>query len=160
MSAWIENDTDLPLAGVRKVTRWALGQIGVNLRLVEVQVAHTDHWHHTGRFCLTTMGRHGQLIGARILADVPRQFNGQLYDRGLRGGPPPIDPHSWEEALVCILAHEGTHLVQWLRGPTTNGYTRIVRGEQRQVGGHIFSEVEAEWAEYRLLNLWRERRKT
>lgn len=154
MSASVDNRTDLPPARILRAARWTLERVGVNYRLVEVELEHTDHWHHLGRFTVLRIGDFGELVGARIMAKIPRHYNGREYDRGLRGGPPPIAPHSWEEALVCIVAHEGTHLMQWLRGPTTDGYER--RG--RPVSGRIFSEVEAEWAEYHLLNQWRGRK--
>ena len=139
----------LPPAGVRRVTRWVLTRLEVDD--IRVRVGSTQHWYHHGHF-------YGCAEGDLLLAYVPLEINGVGHDRGLRGGPPVIFPADWRESLVCILAHEGTHARQYRAGPRTKPYTQNRRGKIVKVNGRMFSEVEAEWAEYRYLKWWRERR--
>lgn len=143
--------TNLPLAGVRRVTRWVFTRMEIDD--VRVRVFSTEHWYHHGHF----YARHE---GALVHAYVPVEVNGQGHDRGLRGGPPVIFPQDWRESLVCILAHEGMHVRQFRAGPRTPGYQQNRRGKIIYVGGRVFSEVDAEWAEYRYLKWWRERRRS
>jgi hypothetical protein len=146
----VENHSDLPLAGVRSVVRWVFEYMGIEQAGI-VRVFHTEHWWHHGHFYATKP--------FLVLAHVPEQITGVGHDRGLRGGPPPVFPADWREALVCILAHEGTHVRQFFAGQRTPNYTQRRKGKIVHVRGRTFSEVEAEWAEYRLLKRWRERRK-
>lgn len=148
----VELYAKLPPAGVRRVVGWVLTDLEVDGILV--RVFHTEHWYHHGHFYYRTASARPY----RILAYVPLSINGHGHDRGLRGGPPPVHPQNWQESLVCILAHEGTHARQFRLGPRTPGYTQSRKGKQVRVGGRIFSEVEAEWAEYRFLKRWRERK--
>lgn len=77
--------------------------------------------------------------------------------RPLRGGPPPVDPQNEYEALVCISAHEGAHVKQAISEPKGKGYWQT-RGSKRVfIEARRYSEVEAEYAEYELLNRFRER---
>lgn len=146
----VENYSDLPLAGVRGVVNWVFDYMGIEDDVL-VRVYRTEHWWHHGYFYATSP--------FLVLAHVPQEITGQVsHDRGLRGGPPPVFPADWREALVCILAHEGTHVRQFLSGPTTRSYEQNRKGKIVHVRGRTFSEVQAEWAEHRLLKRWRERR--
>ena len=153
MSATIDNLSNLPRAVVSRIVHRVLDELEVNLPWVRVRVFETDHWHHHGHIYIRP-GRSNCLIIAR----VPSVVSDHPHDRKMRGGPPPIIVKTWQVALVCILAHEGTHLRQFLKRPKRGDHTRFVRGKPVKVGPKIFSEVEAEWAEYRFLKSYRERR--
>lgn len=150
----VELHADLPPAGVRRVTRWVFSRLEVDDVLV--RVFSTEHLVHHGHIYVRPESAHP----VRILAYVPAEVNGYGSDRGLRGGPPIIYPQDWQESLVCILAHEGTHVRQWRAGPTTPGYQQNRRGKIIYVRGRVFREVHAEWAEYIFLKMWRERRRS
>lgn len=165
MKASVENKTRWPLRSVRAVVWWVLEELGVNRPDVVVRVDETTHWYHHGGFYYREEAD-GRLTKLLITAHVPPEPYGG-HDRGLRGGPPPIYPETWREALVCIVAHEGEHLRQILlpvKGEKHKGY------RWKRVGGKLvktlvdidprrFSEVGAEWAEYRLLARWRKEKK-
>lgn len=138
----------LPLAGVRRVTRWVYERMEIDDVLLRVYT--TEHWYHHGHFYA--------LSTDLVLAYVPQKINGNGLDRGFRGGPPVCMPQDWQESLVCILAHEGSHVRQFRAGPRTKPYQQNRNGKIVHVGGRMFSEIEAEWAEYRYLKWWRERR--
>lgn len=164
--AKIENKSYLPPEVVEHWVGWVLDELDVNSPDVLVRVKNTlqlkepqypgevsihcgacyqdPSWAHPFRF----------LISARI----PKPFIPYQHDRKMRGGPPPIDPVTPEEALVCIVAHEATHIRQALTPSTGNGYVRHVKGKYIHVRAQQYSEVDAEWAEYRLLKRYRERR--
>lgn len=131
MNAKVDNCTELPLQEVQEVVWWTLTALGVDRPWVTVRVSRTDHWHHHGRFDVETSP-----LKAVLHAEVPA-WPGTSYHRGLEGGPPPLSLRSWQEALVCIVAHEATHLRQFAQGDS-------------------FDEVESEWAEHHLLERWRE----
>lgn len=157
MSARVENRSHLPQAAVRSIVRRVLGEFEANYTWVTVKVFITDHWHHHGHFYARRRFEE-DAFDVTIIARVPMEYDGTGHDRKLRGGPPPIDPQDWRESLVCIVAHEATHVRQFLAGPKTEGHWRMVKGKRRFVNGRVFSEVDAEWAEYRALKRWRERR--
>ena len=162
--ATIEVHGWFPPAVVRRLVWWVLAELGVNSRDVHVRVDETEHWHHRGYF----YGDHEHELPGKakhlITAKVPVTVSGDAIDVGLRGGPPPIDPQNWRESLVCILAHEATHLVQYLSPPKGKPYRarRRVRVGKRVVLKKVlvrprqFSELAAEWAEYLFLERYRE----
>lgn len=156
MTADIDNRSRFPLRSIRSIVNRVLNDLEVNLPWVRVRVHETDHWHHHGHIYIEE-NRLKERDGL-IIARVPVNPNGDSHDRKLRGGPPPIDPKDWREALLCIIAHEGTHLRQFLSKPKGNGYWRTVKDKRVYVSPRRFSEVEAEWAEYRFLKRYRERR--
>lgn len=156
MGARIDNRSGFPQSLVRTITQYVLGENRVNSPWVTVRVFLTDHWHHHGHF-YAYRRKEEDAFDITIIARLPERVSGEGHDRGLRGGPPPIDPKDWKEAFICILAHEATHVRQFLDGPKTNGYWRTRNGKRSYVGGRIFKEVDAEWAEYLALQRWRER---
>lgn len=148
--ATIDNQTEHPTISVRAIVRWVLREFDADLPSLLVRVEHWKGQRTMGRFspyarrrkprvwnsnspALKISGDEDHLIISRI-ADWPNP------GKKLRGGPPFFLPRGWREQLVCITAHETKHLLQFFT-------------EKR------YSEVEAEWAEYRLLRRWRERRK-
>jgi hypothetical protein len=141
-----------------------LNELGLNTHDLHVRVENTWHWHHKGYF----HGDHDYELPGKakhlITARVPVVVSGAPIDLGLRGGPPPIDPQNWCESLVCIIAHEGTHLLQYLTPPTGKPYRarRRVRRGKRVVWRKVlvqprhFSELPAEWAEFHFLERYRQ----
>ena len=160
LKSLLDNQTDFPLRKVKQVVYWVLRELDVDRQTLLVRVKYSRdgvHTHH-GRFYpnartqwrrvwkdngdvhiirpkITASTRH------LVVARIPE--NPTMHDRKMRGGPPPLDPKNWVESLVCIVAHEAMHFRQFLfpkkKGPK-------------------WSEVECEWAEYRLLQRWRERK--
>lgn len=151
MKATVINHSPYPLKQVKAAVRWTLRELDADLSIVGVGVRDTKELTHHGRFYgdaeensprvwdewMSALPRNG--VRHLCVGRVPQWPLG-LHHRGFKSGPPPIDPGDWIESLVCIVAHEATHLRQYLR-----------QGKPR------FSEVEAEWAEHRLLRRWRER---
>jgi hypothetical protein len=173
--AHIENQTDLPLAGIREVVGWTLATLEVDRWDVIAQVKRSLNGHHTGRIQVEPYTAPGftYLLILRIPQDEKFPC---VFTSSLKSGPPPIEAKTWQEALVCITAHEGMHLRQVERGFRTKGHVRKpaephlrrvgkklvwVEPKQKpvQVDGRLFSEREAEWAEHVLLELYRERRR-
>lgn len=158
MKAALDNQTKFPLRDVKKIVYWVLRELDVDRGTLLVRVRKSRagvHTHH-GRFYPNArrmwrrVWRDGEddriirpslpphvshLIVARIPEATIRQ-----HHRDMRGGPPPLDPVDWKESLICIVAHEATHFRQFL-------FPKKNRPR--------WSEVEAEWAEYRLLKRWR-----
>lgn len=173
MTAEIENFTDLPLAVVIRTTAWALDLMSIDRDDLCVRVRTTDIGFHVGHFY---SGKQAQASGFRFLisARVPQPFVPYIVASRLRGGPTAIDPRTWREALVCIIAHEGTHLVQELRPrvadlgrwrkPASPHWRKTKSGrvwvkpknERVHVELPAFSELEAEWAEDQMLRQYRE----
>lgn len=83
-------------------------------------------------------------IVCRIAKPEANAYPG-THHKNLRGGPPPNEVATWQEALVAITAHEAYHVHQW-----DTEYQRLRLGKPRQ------SEVECEWAESRSLKRWKE----
>jgi hypothetical protein len=157
--AFIENETTLPTRDVQKISRWVLRELDVDLPSLVVRVKNTKAPMHSGRFYyhareswVTLRRKDGvtRLVAPKlppradhlIIARVPLNPRG-AGNQVKRGGPPPIVPQTWQESLVCIVAHEGMHVRQFL-------FPRENKPK--------WSEVECEWAEYRLLKRWRERK--
>lgn len=160
MSATIINQTNFPDRRVQKIVRWTLSELDADLTALVVKVKPTKSHVHSGRFwpnARTAWTRvWSRETGERIIkpslpfgtqhlvvARVP-EFPFGHANRIRRGGPPKFSPQSWEESLVCIVAHEAMHFRQFL-------FPR--EGQPR------WSEVQAEWAEYRLLERWRKKKK-
>lgn len=168
----IENLTDLPRAVVEVPVLWTLGLMNVVGYMGEhlIRVRFTDHTCHHG---------HTYFSDLKLVLRIPRIIP-YSCGRGLPKGPPHVDPQTYEEALVCISAHEGTHVIQSLRprpvGKEYGYYRKPVSPHKRrtktglvdvkprsQAKVHVelpmFFELEAEWAEHQALTRWRERRK-
>lgn len=159
MKAHLDNQTKLPTRSVKKIVSWVLEQLDVDTEELLVRVKKSRSINHHGRFYEYAQGTRIELQrlsdgkitiieprlpkGAEhlILAYIPLESVQLKHDRKLRGGPPPIDPQDWREHLLCITAHEALHFHQFL-------YPRQKRR---------YSEVDAEWAEFRLLKRWREK---
>lgn len=152
--ATIDNQSNFPATPTRRTVRWVLRELGVDLPSLVVRVLTSDHVTHHGRFYPHARSWYPKVWARTNGAPIPKRVDhlivahaspktsGKEHDRGFRGGPPPIDPQDWIESLLCITAHEAMHFRQWL---------------YRKPGDPRWSEVQAEWAEYRLLRRWRER---
>jgi hypothetical protein len=167
--AIIENLTDLPSERVVPTAAWVLRTLSIDRGDIFVRVRWTEKLCHLGALY---PGRNGYRF--YISARIPRVLPYECATRR-RKGPPPMDLVTHEESLVCILAHEGTHAIQELRPRFQDGgynrkpaqphwrQTRLgpiwVKPKQDPVHVErpVFIEAEAEWAEHRMLELWRER---
>lgn len=118
---------------VRSIVRWVANELDVTVDEVEIREHLRSHPYH-GIFYP------GQM---KIIAQIaaPDIYPAHPHDRGFVHGPPPIVASCWQEALVGILAHEFFHARQ-----------KMTSSKKRK-----YSEVEAEWAEYRLWRRWKER---
>lgn len=155
----VENETSYPTREVKRIARWVLRELDVEPRhRALVRVKHTTGSYYQGR-CYINAHRHGAWVWSRrigqytwaapnvpasashlLVCRIPKPGAGfSFHDRGLKGGPPPCDPATWQECLVAIAAHEAQHLRAHV----------IVKRRGN-------SEVDCEWAEYRLLQRWRE----
>lgn len=156
-AATIENTTDLPLEGVQGIVGWTLSELEVDRKDTLCVVMRTDHEWHLGHFWEGEVpARRGFKYLLQLM--LPQEYpyaNGPRY----RNGPPHFIVLDWEEALVCITAHEGMHLRQTLGPEKTAPYTQIRRGKIVEVEGSRLIEVNAEWAEFVLLEIYRERRR-
>lgn len=150
MKAHLDNRSMFPLQQVRSAVRWTLDELDANLPIVGVRIKETRHLTHTGRFYgdaerywpeiwadIVNGSKTPRLVRHLIVGRVPRWPMG-FHDRGFKTGPPAIDPKHWKESLICIVAHEATHVMQYIHS-------------------RPLSEVQAEWAEFRLLRRWRDR---
>lgn len=157
MTAFIDNQTPLPTRRVRAVARWVLRELDVDLPSILMRVTPSKHLTHHGRFVVHARAQWPDLWAASptpgskkpkipgsashlMVVHVPLATKLRVHDRGFKTGPPPIDPQNWIESLICITAHEAMHVRQFLF---------------RRPGAPKWSEVQAEWAEYRLLKRWR-----
>lgn len=153
MSSTIVNLTRMPTRNVKRITRWALEELDSNIPALIVRVKESKSSIHNGRFYpnareawprVWNRDLDGPVPDAArhlILARIPLQPPFAIANIIKRGGPPKFWAQTWEESLVCIIAHEAIHLRQFLHP---------------QEGRPKWSEVEAEWAEYRLLKRWRD----
>jgi len=132
----LENLTSYDGRRIRGIVGWVFRELDCHELRCTVRIKQTaqTRYSYKGRYYS------GSGIIICTLGNAPFPH---VHDRSLRGGPPPIVVESWEEALIAITAHEVMHLRQHRIGSMRN-----VR----------FSEVEAEWAEFRLLNRWRGKR--
>lgn len=123
----IINNTSHEDSSVEKIAAWVSEDLGVSPDTIEI-VEREDVVGYGGSF---------RSWDNRVLALIaPADYFPKDHDRGLPGGPPVIHVDNWQTALVGILAHEITHAKQRLCGKD-------------------FCEVEAEWAEYLLIDRWR-----
>ena len=175
MTAVIENRTDLPRAVVVRTVVWTLRQMRIDRDDLCIRVRMTDGTGHVGHFYNGPVAQK-QGFDFLITARIPREFVPYVMASRMKQGPTAIDPRTWREALVCIVAHEGMHVIQALRPRPDLGYHRkpasphwrktkkgSVWVEPKLVTVHVdrpmFSELEAEWAEHDLLKIYRGRRK-
>lgn len=151
--AKIDNQTDLPHSKVKGIVRWVLRELEVDLPALVVRVVRAKEKDRTlGRFYVNA-SQHWPIVWKQrgphfvipdeaehlVVLRVPRTPQQQ---RVMRSGPPAYEVNDWRESLLCIAAHEAMH----------------VRHELFPIPGRPrFSEVDAEWAEYRLLRRWREK---
>lgn len=157
--ATIENRSDLPSEVVGKVVRWTLRQLKIHdVSLLIIRVERTQKKpHHDGIIYLDPPWLPG--IKFVISAKVPMRFP-YWYLSPLQKGPPTLEIENWEESLVCILAHEGMHLVQHLHSlitPQKKGYWQTRKGKQVHINAKVFDEVQADWSEHTMLQRYRER---
>lgn len=173
MKAHLENLTDLPKQQVRTVVMWTLRELDIDRPDLLVRIRPARGRKHHGRFYAHARTHWAQVwkgdhvheirvqvpddVSHLIMARVPNKPWGRT-DRQLRGGPPAVRPENWIESLVCIIAHEGHHFREFLY-PPKGGKSHLRRTKRGvvTVGPKRHSEVDAEWAEYRLLKRWRER---
>lgn len=174
MKTLVDNQTTHDGRTVRGIVGWVLRELGVDKSTLVVRVKSTPHRTHHGRFYPHARSHWARVwkegsehiiqpklpVGYKhlIVARIPRQPWGD-HHRAMRGGPPPIRPETWMESLVCIVAHEALHFRQYLGKPTGKSHFRNLKGRIITVGPKRWSEVEAEWAEYRILKRYRERKK-
>ena len=154
MRALIDNQTRFPTTSVRQAVRWCLREFDVDLPSVVVRVEPFRKQRAIGRFYAQARTRRPRVWAAhspalKISEDARHLLVVRTSDflmfghRKMRGGPPKFSPQNWVENLIGVTAHEAMHLKQFL-------FPRSGRPK--------FSEVEAEWASYRLLKKWRERK--
>lgn len=167
MNAHLQNVTEHPTRQMKPVVRWVLKELGVDRNDLAVHVERTPYLQHSGKLyphCKKNTPKVWELLGASlptatkhvIFTRIPNTPFGR-HERGLRGGPPPIVPRDWKESLVCIVAHEGWHMWEFLHPRRGKEHVRRTKRGLVVVRPKLHSEVDAEWAEYRLLKRWRER---
>lgn len=154
LRATVDNQTQFPNVPVRQTVRWVLRELGVDTSTAVIRIEPWRNERTLGKFYANGRNRRPRVwarksSGLKIPDEarhliVARLSWMQFPGRRMRGGPPPFLPQNWVESLISITAHEAMHLRQFL-------FTRS--------GSPKFSETEAEWASYRLLKKWRERRK-
>lgn len=161
MSAVVINLTQHPTRRVKKLVHWVLKELDVNHPSLVVKVKPSRSPVHSGRFWPHARDAwvqvwkretgEGRLIQPSLPDGTQHLIVGRvpllpfgMANRVKRGGPPPIVAGDWEESIVCIVAHEGMHFHQFMFP---------------KPGRPRWSEVESEWAEYRLLKRYRERKR-
>lgn len=150
--AIIDNQTSHPVAQIRQAVRWVLREIEVDLPALMVRIVPYEGERSLGRFYPMARFRRPKVWAAKshalkisdetrhlVITRVPRT---PIPVRKYKGGPPSLEPHNWLESMIATTAHEAAHVRQFLFP---------------KPGGPKYSEVEAEWAKYRLLKRWRER---
>jgi hypothetical protein len=151
--AFIENLSLKSDDEVGALVRPVLVHLEIDLPSIVVRVEGKAEGRHHGRF--HPRGRSASpRVWRRTNATYPRSAlhlmhcvfshdpRGKRFERGMRGGPPSsLRLESWEEDLVCIVAHEGYHARELIHG-----------GPKRRVR---WSEVGAEWMEYAMLIRYR-----
>jgi hypothetical protein len=158
----IANTSVQPTRQVSSIVRWVLRELDAELGDLLVKVKNTKSSHHRGTCYWNADEWHGNLpIGIRhlLVCCIPRKPS-YLMQSKRRNGPPPYTILDWKQALVAITAHEGTHVRQYLNQPDWHGQgheRRLKDGRTVHVNPPHFSEVDAEWAEFRLLKRWKER---
>ena len=165
MSVQVENLTDYPTREVERLVRFAHREMEVDHANILVRVKRSS-WGVRGRYYC-----HARLHGGyvrdgwggykEIRVDAgtathlitigiagPRQFPQGVHYYARKELPPKDIWESWQEALVWVCAHEANHHWQWLnRAKRRNGRRRWQ-----------FVESECDFAGYRILRRWRERR--
>jgi hypothetical protein len=149
--AVIDNQSEFPTGTVKSSVRWVLRELDVDLSSLVVRVTPYNCERTVGRFYRGCKERRPRVWsrhspGLQISEEaehliVTRIPTIVINGRKRRGGPPPFTTNGWLENLICITAHEAQHLRQHLF---------------RQNGRPRWSEVESEWAEYRLLKRWKQ----
>ena len=155
MSAAVSNRTHILSQGeVESIVWWVLDDLDLNLDCVGVRIYQMSRLMHSGCFygnaherrprVLARAGGFPSAVRHVIEVRVPFVPIGPNH-RALTHGPPPYWPHTWQECLACITAHEAHHLHEWL-------YPHVDHPH--------FSELSAEWTEYETWKRWTERRTT
>lgn len=150
--AAIDDQAGIDRTATRRAVRWVLREFDLDIPTLVVRILLSEYVTHHGRFYQNAY-RFNPRVWSRNSADVPEsakhlivgfasEFPAGVHDRKMRGGPPPIDPEDWIESVVAITTHEAMHARQFL---------------YPKPGAPRWSELEAEWAEFRLLKRWRER---
>lgn len=158
----IQNETDYDGRSVNAIIRWVFKQMDLTGPRCVVKVKHhRGRYAYKGRFYSNAHGSggyvydwrsgdwkdvapsipdtHVQLIVCRIGRPEIYPCRNHVYDR--KDSPGTWIVADWKEALVCIAAHEVTHLRQYVKP------RRRYRGR--------YNEVETEWAAFRLWRRWR-----
>ena len=152
--AKIDNQTELPHAQTKSIVRWVLRELGVDDPTLMVRIVRMKERDRTyGRFYPDARVDWPNVWKQRsinfaipeeaqhlIVIRLPREPHRPAETKKYKGGPPEYEVTDWRESLLCLAAHEAMH----------------VRHHLYPKPGHPrWSEVEAEWAEYRLLKRWR-----
>lgn len=156
------NETQYPTREVSKIARWVMRYLEVEAARTLIKVKHHAKKHaYSGRFYQDPHSSGGYIYDFDkgdwndVRPSVPHNVDHLIVCRIGKLGVYPCENHvyqrkdspgtwvveNWQEALVCIMAHEAMHLRQYLTTPADK------RGR--------YNEVETEWAAYRLLNEWR-----
>lgn len=163
--AVIENHTDFPAREVERLVRWTLRELDVDDRSLCVRVKrgrrglsgryyplarnHSTSFHSWGSGYAEVEVRLPPGCSHLITMKLPeRNYPRWFHYYSRRETPPELHLASWQEAIVALAAHEGTHHWQWL-------HKRERRSGRRRFQ---FRETECDFAAYRLVRRWRERR--
>jgi len=158
----VQNETGYDGRGVSACVRFVFRELDLSGDGVVVKVKHHNGaYAYQGRIYFQAWG-HGSHVynysrgeWAYVAPRMPMGYNHLIVCRLGKPGTYPCDTNvydrkdspgtwtvtDWREALVAITAHEATHLRQYLK-------------QQKR------SEVETEWAAYRLWARWVARRAT
>jgi len=165
MPVQVENQTDYPTREVERLVRFAHRELEVNTADILVRVKTSTNgvrgrYYNTVRLHRTVVGDYwggwkeirpdaGSATHLITIGLPARNFPRSVHYYARRETPPADIWHSWQEALVWVAAHEANHHWQWLNR------RRRASGKRRWQ----FVESECDFAGYRILKRWRERRK-
>lgn len=152
MSASVLNRTTHPDEKMKDIVHWTLDELSANLPEVGVRIYGKPLGIHHGRF-YGCVKEKSPRVWARedpfpppvqhlIIGYVP-QTPTRCVRKRFVNGPGTYWPRTWQECLVCIVAHEGYHLTECLNPCRTIAW----------------SELMAEWVEHTTWQLWNERRR-
>lgn len=162
MKIKIQNETTYPSREVATLVRWVIRYLELGETATLIKVKHHAKSHaYQGRFYHNPHNSGGYIYDfdtcdwKEVAPKVPRDMKhlivcrigkpgvyptmNHVYKR--KNGPQPWMVETWQEALICIMAHEAFHLRQYT--------VEAARNHGR------YNEVDTEWAAFRLLGEWR-----